>query len=94
MDEAEDKVRENRLRRQAKRLGFLLNRSRARMVHLHDQGMYRIVNPETNGVVRGENFEYTLDDVAEFLDDWERQLRELRSQARAESSRRKEQAQG
>ena len=62
-----DKVRENRLRRMAKRLGFALQKSRARTVHANDRGGFRIVDTEENYVVAGDKFEITLDDVEHLL---------------------------
>lgn len=71
----QEKTRENRLRRQAKRLGLGLKKSRARAIHLDDFGGYRIVGLKYNSVVRGSRFELDLDDVAEYLDETEAEIR-------------------
>ncbi len=76
--ETSEKVRENRLRRQAKRLGLELRKSRAKTVHLDDYGHYMILNPDHNWIVRGEKFDYTMDDVEEFLTAFESDLRKER----------------
>jgi hypothetical protein len=39
-----EKVRENRLRRQARRLGLELRKSRARALRVDDQGLWRIAD--------------------------------------------------
>ena len=71
-----DKARENALRRQAKRLGLVLRKSRARHWSLHNQGGYMVIDAEYNAVAQGSDFELTLDDVAEYLEKYERELRE------------------
>lgn len=85
MTDASDKVRENRLRRWAKRLGLELQKSRARKIHADDFGGWQVVDPYTDAdgtpyatVVAGPNYELDLDDVEKVLADQERTLRQLR----------------
>jgi hypothetical protein len=70
-----EKVRENRLRRQAKRLGLVLRHSRARHVHVDDFGDYMLIDADGNYVVAGSRFELSLTAVQEFLDQYESQLK-------------------
>ena len=69
----EEKVRENKLRRQAKRLGIKITKSRVREIHLDDHGGYRIV--DRNRLVHGQRYELDLEDVAEYLADVEAKLK-------------------
>ena len=73
-----EKTRENRLRRQAKRLGLVLNKSRIREIHFNDLGGYQIVALHGNRLVHGERFSLSLDDVAEYLAEVEENLRKGR----------------
>ena len=69
MDRSE-KVRENRLRRMAKRQNLLVCKSRRRDPMALDYGLYHIVDLYTNGIVTGAGpFDYmmTLDEVETFL---------------------------
>lgn len=68
-----DKTRENRLRRQAKRLRLKLEKSRARKIHGDDLGGYRILDLYRNYVYQGSRYELTLDDVEEILNAEERE---------------------
>jgi hypothetical protein len=70
-----EKVRENRLRRQAKRLGLRIQKSRARHLHFDDHGEYQLIEERTNTVVVGEKYDLSLDDVEEWLNDIEAQVR-------------------
>ena len=63
----EERLRENRLRRRAQRLGLAIRKSRAQMLSLNNQGGYRIIDPYRNWIVAGERFDLDLDDVEEFL---------------------------
>ena len=76
----DDKVRENRVRRWAKRLGLDVRKSRARHIHVDDHGGYVIVDASNNAVVHGEKFNLNLDDVEAFLDQTEATLRKERGQ--------------
>lgn len=66
MPEERDKIRENRLRRMAKRMGWRLRRSRARILHLDDLGDWMLAD-ENNGLVCGARFDADLDEVEEAL---------------------------
>jgi len=72
-----EKVRENSLRRKAKRLGLEIRKSRAKTIHLDDLGGYRIIDPwNSDALVWGERFELELDDVEQYLNEYEEQLKE------------------
>jgi hypothetical protein len=62
-----DKARENRLRRLAKKQNLYLRKSRVRHTNVDDWGGYMILDPYQNVVVAGERFNLTLDDVENFL---------------------------
>lgn len=70
-----DKARENRLRRWAGRLGYVLRKDRARRWGVNNQGGYMIVAADLNSVVRGTDYDESLDDVELFLTDTEAALR-------------------
>lgn len=70
-----DKVRENRLRRMADRLGMQLQKSRARKVHVDNFGLYRLVDAETGAVVAGAKYDLEIDDVEDRLQAEEEALR-------------------
>ena len=70
---AAEKTRENKLRRQAKRLGIKITKSRVREIHLDDHGGYRIV--DRNRLVHGQRYELDLEDVAKYLAEVEASLR-------------------
>ena len=76
--DVDEKVRENRLRRMAKRLGLVIQKSRVRTIHLDDIGEYMIIDLYGNYVVAGERFDCSLDDVEDFLTDYESGLRRER----------------
>ena len=67
----EDKVRENRYRRWAKRLGLSLKKDKARYWSLDRQGGYMIVEPNLNAIFYGQKFDLTLDEVGEILQEYE-----------------------
>jgi hypothetical protein len=62
-----EKRREDRARRTADRLGLAVRKDRAQTWSLNRQGGYRLVNPDLNIVVAGEQFDLTLDDLETFL---------------------------
>jgi hypothetical protein len=70
-----DKIRENRLRRWAARLGYTIKRSRAKRLHLNDLGKYMLVDNLSNGVVLGDRFDADLDELEVRLESFEAQLR-------------------
>ena len=69
MDQA-DKVRENRLRRKADRLGYRLSRSRRRDPDALDYGMYELIDLRTGGAAHEMPLgrpNLTLDEVERWL---------------------------
>ncbi len=70
-----DKVRENKTRRHAERLGFMLKKSRARNWNINDQGGYMLVDISTNVVIQGSRFDWSLSDIEGYLDDYEADLK-------------------
>jgi hypothetical protein len=68
-----DKVRENRLRRWATRLGLILRKGRARNWNVDDHGGYMLVDAYQNYVCAGSRFDLTLDDVETWLADSEKE---------------------
>ena len=69
-----NKVRENYYRRLAKRLNLELKRSRGKKWSYKNQLGYQIVDP--NGeIIGGKNYELTIEDAAQFLDELEAKLK-------------------
>lgn len=64
----ESKSREMRLRSQARRLGYRLEKDRARRVAVGHLGGWRITDDLARGLVAGKSFELSLSDIAEILD--------------------------
>jgi len=56
------KIKENAVRRACARAGFQLRKSRRR-VSANNFGEYMVINIFTNGVVLGERFDATLEEV-------------------------------
>lgn len=73
------RVRENRVRRWAKRLGWEVQKSRVRLTHLDDHGGYRLENMYY-GFLEGEKFDLDLDDVERILEEVEEGLKERRTE--------------
>lgn len=71
--EPADKTREQRLRRWAKRLGYTLQRSRAKRLHCNDYGGYRLVNTN-NYIEYGENWDADLDTIEGHLKHVEQEM--------------------
>ena len=69
-----DKVRENRLRRTAKRPGLELRKSRVRNIHVDALGGYQLVDLIDNYLVAGKRWDLELDDVESWLERTEAQL--------------------
>jgi len=69
------KAHENFLRDKARRLGLLLQKSRARYWSIDDQGEWMVLDPNTNIIISGEKFSLTVEDVEKFLDGYEEKLR-------------------
>ena len=58
-----EKVKENRLRRQAYKRGFRIEKSRIRYANISNQGGYRLIDADTNILIDGRWYELTLADV-------------------------------
>ena len=69
MSDAE-KVRENRLRRAARRQGFELRKSRRRDPAAYDYGRWMIVDPSGNTVVAGNQVTGTPSMTLDEVEDW------------------------
>ena len=69
-----DKVRENRLRRKADRLGLRLLKSRAQLWRHDNQGGYMIISIDQRIPIEGWNYDLDIDYVEQFLDDYEREM--------------------
>lgn len=70
----EEKIRENRLRRMAKRQGLRLDKSRRRDPHAIGYGTYELTDPYTNTVKFYDSsisggFGLTLDEIEDILKD-------------------------
>lgn len=74
MADQDEKVRENRLRRWAKRLGLELSKSRAREFKVHDRGGWQLFDNEGN-VVGPEHYVLNLAAVEVALEVHEKMLR-------------------
>jgi hypothetical protein len=72
-----EKVREIRLRRWATRLGLFLHKSRARRWSINNNQGYAVTDPDQNMIVYGQKYELDLDQVEEFLNKYEANLRSL-----------------
>ena len=70
-----EKARENRVRRQADRFGYVLMKDRARRLSLGHFGDYMVVHAATDSVVWGSRFDATLDQIESFLAEEESRLR-------------------
>jgi hypothetical protein len=64
---AENKVRENRVRRMAERQGLILRRSRRRDVNAIDYDAYWLVEPSQSLVYAGGQFGISLDEAQSIL---------------------------
>jgi hypothetical protein len=70
-----DKVRENKARRWAARLGYRMCKSRAKMVHANDHGLYQLRDDENNPRW-GWSYDIDLETVESILADIEREQSE------------------
>ena len=70
-----DKVRENRLRRKADRLGLRLLKSRAREWRHDNQGGYMIISIDNQVPIEGWNYDLDIEYVEQYLDDYEKTVR-------------------
>lgn len=77
MNDTSEKVRENRLRRKADRMGLHVVKSRRRDPDALDYGLYMIADNETGGTIHpnyiGQPFALDLDEVEACLEEWERE---------------------
>ena len=69
-----DKVRENYLRRQAARLGHVIEKSRGRKWSVNDRLGWRVLD-QGGQIVGGEKYELTIDDVEGILNGIEARVR-------------------
>jgi hypothetical protein len=58
---------EQRVRRAAKREGYVLRKDQARQWSLNHNGGYKIVDADLNAVIAGSPFDVDRDDVEEWL---------------------------
>lgn len=71
-----EKADENKLRRQAQRLGYTLLKSRSRYIRRDNLLGYQLRDVETGTIVSGQRYNLTLADVATYLDAKEDELLE------------------
>ncbi len=64
----DDTGREAKLRRLAKRRGYLIRKDRARSINGDHFGDYMVVDADRNFIVLGSRFDATLDDIEEWLE--------------------------
>jgi hypothetical protein len=69
VDTAMDKVRENRLRRQARRVGLMLRKSRSWRPP-NSLGEYGVLDPYTNVLVAGWDYDLSLNEAEAFLTEY------------------------
>jgi hypothetical protein len=60
------RISESAIRARAQRAGYAVRKSR-RMLSLDNHGQYMLVDADHNWVVRGKRFDFTLEDIADFL---------------------------
>lgn len=60
---------ESTVRSRASRMGYSIQKSRARMISLDSHGEYRLVWTAQNSICLGEHFDATLEDIDAYLDD-------------------------
>jgi len=58
---------ETKIRRECKKYGMTLKKSRIKNINIDDMGGYMLVDTMGNFVIAGSRFELTLDDVQEWL---------------------------
>ena len=59
--------KESTLRARARKLGYVIHKSRSRSIHEDNLGRYALVKKDSNSVVLGERFEATLEEIADYL---------------------------
>ena len=62
--------KERELRRRLKKEGYILKKSRIRTINADNFGEYMIIDGRINGIVGGSRFDYSLEDVEQFLNRW------------------------
>ena len=67
MSESSEKVRENKMRRIAKRQGMMLKKSRRRDRRAWDYGSYWLVDADRNALVFPDEHGASLDDIESYL---------------------------
>jgi hypothetical protein len=71
-----NKAKENFLRRKAERLNLMLHKSRARYWNYDNQQGWMITDPYNgDAVIQGTKYNLTIEEVEEFLDEYEAKLR-------------------
>ncbi len=60
--------KESALRARARKLGYVIHKSRSRSVHEDNLGKYALVREDSDEVVLGERFDATLEEIADYLD--------------------------
>ena len=63
----DEKVYENKMRRAAARQGYRLTKSRRRDPRAVDFGKYWLIDPDMNGLVAGDQFGWTLEEIEQYL---------------------------
>lgn len=64
-----DKVRENRARRNAARLGIQIRKSHGKLWNIHNQLGYMLVDMEKNAVMQGADYNLTIEEVESYLEE-------------------------
>ncbi len=65
--ESTDKTRENRLRRQLRKHGIRLKKSRIRNPNIDNYGHYMLIDIYKNLVIEGSRYDMTLDDIEDYV---------------------------
>jgi hypothetical protein len=60
------RLSESAIRARAQRAGYAVRKSRS-MLSLDNHGCYMLVDARRNWIVRGQRFDFTLEDIADFL---------------------------
>lgn len=63
----EDKTADARVRRKAKRVGWRVEKSRTRLVHHNDRGMYQLID-DRNCICGGADYDASLPDIEAWID--------------------------
>ncbi len=61
------KSRDNKVRKAAKKQGFIVTRSRVKNTTCDNYGNYMIINESNNSIEYGEKFNLTLEEVENFI---------------------------